>query len=872
MRRRSSSHSPISLFAFVDTLVCTMGSLILMLLAMTPKIRERAEARELARLAALAPAVEPAPEPEVAAPVAPPPAVVDEPERSAERQKRRDAWLASLADARDRLEKEQAGHHRQRELLKEAGSQLKDLHDQIGRARVKEEAAADARQSLSERETKLQEHQAKIAQKIALTRKNIDVLNRQQSEKANEYALVPYDGTSGTVRRPIYLECSKKGFRFLPEEETVSPVDLQGFSESYNPLLTGAQVLLRYWSHQARESGTRGPTPYVLMLIRPSGVERYYEARGMLAGLGANFGYELIEEDWTLSIPKADPGAKAVLKETLDKTVQMQSAVRDAFADAAQRGGFGKNGSSGGGGWGDDSISGDDEEGFGGAPGGAGPRGNRRPSIQYGPATRRARDMGEPATAGEPGGDFPGNAGTAPPSGRRPGSGTGTGTDASGSKSGPARGTGGKSVASRPAGIGGGATPGTTGAQGSDGAGSAGDATRADSGIGTDARGAPRGAGRGSTGGSVGTPGENDSGADAISEPGDGSTDGAVVGKQGTSRGGGGASTGSRAGRTPRPATLGGTPSAIDAGGESDDPDAPLQFAPEYVPRRLPGAGGSGSGGGMDDGDEPFPLKPLPQETGGGKRSSGSGSGEPETFPSRESPTPGSKSRSGSAGSPASSATDGDPSAADDSGAAGPSLPFTSSGSSSPGSPPGGQLPMGGPGVNVSLGSKGQRTSSDKADPDDGPRLSEEDSHKNGPRGRSMGPRLWGRARPRATIGLERKLEIRIMDDRILVGSKDIVIPVGNGETVEEMIHFVVAGIDRAADKWGDPPTSFYWLPTVRFVVYPGGNQYYERLHEPLEKKWGVVSTVEYAPDKSARKANGKAAKNAGGTAAGGRP
>src|SRR6516164_2424491 len=108
MRRRSSSHSPISLFTFLDTLVCTMGSLILMLLAMTPKIRERAEARELARLAALAPAVEPAPETEVAKTIAPPPAVEDEQERSAERQRRRDAWLASLAEARERLEKEQA--------------------------------------------------------------------------------------------------------------------------------------------------------------------------------------------------------------------------------------------------------------------------------------------------------------------------------------------------------------------------------------------------------------------------------------------------------------------------------------------------------------------------------------------------------------------------------------------------------------------------------------------------------------------------------------------------------------------------------------------------------------------------------------------
>ena len=51
MRRRSSSHSPISLFPFLDTLVCTMGSLILMLLAVMPKIRERAEARQIERQA-----------------------------------------------------------------------------------------------------------------------------------------------------------------------------------------------------------------------------------------------------------------------------------------------------------------------------------------------------------------------------------------------------------------------------------------------------------------------------------------------------------------------------------------------------------------------------------------------------------------------------------------------------------------------------------------------------------------------------------------------------------------------------------------------------------------------------------------------------
>src|SRR4029077_11573262 len=108
--------------------------------------------------------------------------------------------------------------------------------------------------SLSELETRLGAQDARIAQKIAHTRKNLELLNRKQADKANEYALVPYDGTSGTIRRPIYIECSKRGFRFLPEDETLSPVDLQGFHDSYNPLLNGTQALLRYWSRNRRDS------------------------------------------------------------------------------------------------------------------------------------------------------------------------------------------------------------------------------------------------------------------------------------------------------------------------------------------------------------------------------------------------------------------------------------------------------------------------------------------------------------------------------------------------------------------------------------------------------------------------------------------
>ncbi len=105
-----------------------------------------------------------------------------------------------------------------------------------------------------------------------------------------------------------------------------------------------------------------------------------------------------------------------------------------------------------------------------------------------------------------------------------------------------------------------------------------------------------------------------------------------------------------------------------------------------------------------------------------------------------------------------------------------------------------------------------------------------------------------------------------------MIGSKDVVVPVGNGESAKEMVNHVVAGIDRAVERWGDPPADFYWVPAIKFVIYPGGNQYYERLREPLEHDWGLATTMEFAPEMSRNKAPNKPADKAGGRASGGRP
>jgi hypothetical protein len=266
-----------------------------------------------------------------------------------------------------------------------------------------------------------------------------------------------------------------------------------------------------------------------------------------------------------------------------------------------------------------------------------------------------------------------------------------------------------------------------------------------------------------------------------------------------------------------RPATLSG--SAAEPGGEGtgDGDDLPPELTSDYVPGRLRGPDGRGTPGGDPDGDPTGLAGGIPSR-------------------SRKGQTPladGATSRSANSSDLADSGADGSSSA--DQG--------------TPGSAGGGQssskVQMGGPGVNVSLGGKKRRVT-DKEDPDDGPRIAEDNARSGGFSGRATGPRKWGQAHRKASIGFEKKIVIRVSSRRIVIGNNDAVIGVGRADSNDDIVHQVVAGIDHTADGWGEPPNNFYWVPVAKFIVAPDGSANYEKLHNVLEQKWGISSTVEY--------------------------
>ena len=103
--------------------------------------------------------------------------------------------------------------------------------------------------------------------------------------------------------------------------------------------------------------------------------------------------------------------------------------------------------------------------------------------------------------------------------------------------------------------------------------------------------------------------------------------------------------------------------------------------------------------------------------------------------------------------------------------------------------------------------------------------------------------RQWGIREIGSNIGLEREVVIRIGAEEVQVAGENA-IQITSGMSREELQQQLAARLDAHVRGWGRPPKSFYWLPSVRFQVLPGGNQYQERL-SGLTNHWGLRSSVE---------------------------
>ncbi len=311
-RRRNSSEGPVSLFPFLAVLICTMGSLILLLVVIARQARLQASEQvgpdhqellaevdhelEMARLLA------------------------------SELDESHDATSGDLQ--KGRLELGQIEDHsgelrRQLAALEAAWKQLDQLESGKESARHAAESELVA-----------------LAIEASQLEREVDLAKNKAGGREAAYSIVPYEGPHGTKRRPIYIECRADGLVLQPEGVTFGADDFDGPLDAGNPLDVGLRAVREYLTAQGSILGAEDTEPYPLLLVRPSGIAYFYAGRAAMKSWGTEFGYELIGDDWKLDFSQPDAVLAQVIVQAVEPARRRQ---RRLIAAAPSRYGGGSN-------------------------------------------------------------------------------------------------------------------------------------------------------------------------------------------------------------------------------------------------------------------------------------------------------------------------------------------------------------------------------------------------------------------------------------------------------------------------------------------------------------------------------------------------
>ncbi len=288
-RRRAPTGPAISLFPFLAVLLCTMGAL-LVLLVLFSRSAQQADATAAAEAARLQ--------------------QEEAEERTADLALLRDelAWrLEQLRGVRDKTAADLAEARLRLAGIEEGGRALADELAELERTASALDAAADDGGDEAD-EAVIED----LERQLAEARGALEAAREDAADRPPAYAVVPYEGKAGTHRRPLYIECCIDGVFLQPEGIRLGPADFEGPPGPGNPLASGLRAAREYLATRSAASGEPEAQPYPLLLVRPSGVMAYYAARESLQSWGSDFGYQFIDEDWTLTFPPADPALAEV--------------------------------------------------------------------------------------------------------------------------------------------------------------------------------------------------------------------------------------------------------------------------------------------------------------------------------------------------------------------------------------------------------------------------------------------------------------------------------------------------------------------------------------------------------------------------------
>jgi hypothetical protein len=285
-RTRPVEGPTISLFPFLAVLLCTMGALLVLLVLFSRSARDGEDSK----------------------------AASD----SADLQLAKDelSWrLSQLDGVRGRTADDLA---KARMQLAGTEDHIRELSDELARLERMLTELTSGGQSRSPDDAEI----ATLEAQLKSARESLDKTRAELATKPPAYAVVPYVGKNGTHRRPLYIECCIDGVFLQPEGIRLNPSDFEGPPGPGNPLACALRAAREHIARAPGASGDPAAQPYPLLLVRPSGVMAYYAAREAISSWGSEFGYQLIDEDWTLTFPPRDATLAEVEKRAIEESRQ----------------------------------------------------------------------------------------------------------------------------------------------------------------------------------------------------------------------------------------------------------------------------------------------------------------------------------------------------------------------------------------------------------------------------------------------------------------------------------------------------------------------------------------------------------------------
>ena len=303
MRRRSPPKSQaggVSLFPFLAVLLCTMGALIVVLIVIARQARiQVAEDDDDAPL-----------------------------RKELETQKADLQWrIDMLRESRTKTLAQLDAQRQELSHLEDHSRRLRSQLEELEQARrefAKLAAGDDVETDRLRREID------EVGAKIAAKERELDEAIRSAG-RGPSYAIVPYHGPNETRRRPIYIECRAEGVVLQPEGLLLTEKDFMIDLGPSNPLVSALRAAREYLSRNQRP-GEEGAA-YPLVLVRPDGVDIYEMVYAAMEAWKSEFGYELIDDDWSLEFPPADPKLTLAMRQAIG-----EGRLRQAYlAHAAPR-------------------------------------------------------------------------------------------------------------------------------------------------------------------------------------------------------------------------------------------------------------------------------------------------------------------------------------------------------------------------------------------------------------------------------------------------------------------------------------------------------------------------------------------------------